>query len=272
MVARGVRLGPGPFSVGLQPVSDGVRRDCPGRLPGPGDLRPGFNLSATKRWVIASGVCRGRAGRVRSGVQAGSDGAGVAGVVVCCRGRGWRGWRACAFTTTAAATVEAAMAVAVVLSVRRAGPSSVQDRAGPGPDPDPDPEPDRSRFGCAGRGGVCRSGGFAERRGRCSPPLGVAILGVCRCGRVHVRCHLLPILRAACCVLLLNCHLPTADCVLLTAVSGRSRCVLPMSVSVWCVCLVRGTASGWGDPFRAISRSTVPSPSFWLSRPGSESR
>ncbi len=62
------------------------------------------------------------------------------------------------------------------------------------------------RFGWTGRGGVCRSGGFAECRGRCALPLGVAMLGVCRCGRVHVRCHLLPVLRTA------DCDLPTANC------------------------------------------------------------
>ena len=114
----------------------------------------------------------------------------------------------------------------------------------------------RSRFGCAGRVGVCRSGGFAERRGRCSRPLGVAVLGVCRCGRVHVRCHLLPILRD-CVLRAADCHLPTADCVLSTGVSGRSRCVLSTSACSICVCLVRGTAAGRGDPFRAISLPPV---------------
>ncbi len=228
--------------------------------------RSGFSLGSdgvVRGW----GLVRRRSGvPLRLGFRLAATGAGVAAVGVCCRGRGWRGWRAGAFTTTAAATVEAAVdsaveaAVAVVLSVRRAGPSGVQGRAGPGPGAGPGAGAGAGSaalagLGCAGRVGSPSAKVVAAVRWAW-PCWGCVVAGVCMCGVTSFR----------------YCVLPTAICVLSTGASGRSRCVLSMSVLVRCVCLVRGTASGWGDPFRAISRFTVPSPSFWLSRPGSESR
>ena len=94
----------------------------------------------------------------------------------------------------------------------------------------------RSRFGCTGRVGVCRWGGFAECQGCCCRSLGVAVLGVCGCGRVHVRCHLLPVLRAAC------CRLPFANCRLRTVDWGQWA--FPVCPS--CVCCRFGVCASFG--------------------------
>ena len=121
---------------------------------------------------------------------------------------------ACAFTTTAAAVecrqrrVVNTAAVVAVGAVGAAAPGRPASQGGRCRSRECGRS--RSRIGCAGQGGVCRSGGFAEHRGRCSRPLGVAVLGVCRCGRVHVRCHLLPILR--CVLRTAYCQLPIPCC------------------------------------------------------------
>ena len=126
------------------------------------------------------------------------------------------------------------------------GSGAVMWCGGPGPASRIEPEPDR----LPGRGGVCWWGWFAECRGRC-PFAGCGGLG-----GVSLRacaCAVSPPSGAACCVLpFANCRLRAADCVLSTGAVGVFGVSFLRVLSVWCVCLVRGTASGWGDPFRAI--------------------
>ena len=168
-----------------------------------------------------------------TGAGAGADGADGAGVPARSRRQ-------------AEAAVEAA--VVGVLSVRRAGPSGVQGRAGAG----------------AGAGSAALAGsGCAGRVGSPSAKVGavfhwawrswgLVVAGVCMCGVTSFRC----------CVLstAINCRFPSADCRLRAADCGQwAFPVCPFHVCLFdrCVCLVRGTAAGRGDPFRAISLPPV---------------
>ena len=252
MIPRGRLVGAGPARGWASPRSDEEVGGCPRSQAGAGPVvgrgsgwqrrnggvlsrwccRVGRRVSWGSGWRRRRPVWRG-SGRV---AVAGADGAGVPARSQRQRQRQrkWRWWWWWWWGAVGAAG----------RAVRRPGSSR-----------------SRSRFGCAGRGGVCRSGGFAERRGCCARPLGVAVLGVCRCGRVHVRCHLLPILR--------DCVLPTAICQLPIAYCRLGSVGVPgvsflRVLSDWCVCLVRGTAAGRGDPFRAISLPPVVCPSLRL--------
>ena len=224
----------------------------PGVSPDRASTRSRSCPAATVRWRVFAVVMPGRAPcrAVSVGVQAGGDGGrcgGGRGVP----GPGLRGWCACAVTTTAAAAVGAAVESAAVVwgavgaagrAVRCPGSSRSRSRR-------------RSRFGCAGRGGVCRWGGFAECQGCCCRSLGVAVLGVCRCGRVHVRCHLLPVLRAAAC-----CRLPFVNCRLRTVDWGQWA--FPVCPS--CVCCRFGVCASFGalPPVGVIPSGRSPAPRF----------
>ena len=182
VIGRGRWLGPGWSWVELQAVSDGEAGNLPGvRGRGPVGLGraeggsdgavacfPGGVAGSRRR------VCWGSGWQRRERVWRGSG---------CVAGAGADGAGAPARSQRSGSDSGSGGGGGGVLSVRRAGPSSVQDRAGA----------DRR----AGRVGVCRSGGFAEGQGWCCLRWVWLSWGLCRCGRVHVRCHLLPVLRAA---------------------------------------------------------------------------
>ena len=169
----------------------------------------GLQAAATEAGVAQVKVLPGR-GAVSVGVRAGSDGSGCGGGrgvlpgpgltgLVCLRGRSGSG---------SGSDSGSGSGGGGVLSVRRAGPSGVQGRAGAGAGAEP--EPVRLRW--PGWGVPV---GWVRRVSRVLLPFaGCGILGVCRCGRVHVRCHLLPVLRTAHCQLpiaYLHCNLRTVD-------------------------------------------------------------